>query len=345
MQVCKDMVALSVAAGLALVPNNVAAQDTEYPELNLRYALFISSALPQSSSLQWWADEVAERSDGRITIEMYWSESLGGAKELLELVSSGAVDLASPAPAYYPTELALTNSVQLPMVFPDNSSAQLLAQDLADVPAVVAENEANNIYPLFWTSVPTYHLLCTRPMKTLEGLKGARLRSYGQYVPRMWESLGAVPITTTSPEVYEGLQRGLLDCAYLSNDYAVSASLDEVAEYYLDLNFGAIAGYVAYINADRWNEFPESVQTLLLEVGAEAAAKDREDIRRVGEKSLDTLLDRGVTLVEFEEEEELRAQVPDFLDLWVTEMDGQGRGDGAAQVAEAVRKRLGEVAD
>lgn len=345
MQILKGVAALSIAAGLSLAPYQSVAQDAEYPELNLRYALFISSALPQSASLQWWADEVAERSNGRITIEMYWSESLGGAKELLELVSSGAVDLASPAPAYYPTELALTNSVQLPMVFPDNSSAQLLAQDLAEVPAVVEENEANNIYPLFWTSVPTYHLLCTRPMKTMEDLKGARLRSYGQYVPRMWESLDAVPITTTSPEVYEGLQRGLLDCAYLSNDYAVSASLDEVADYYLDLNFGAIAGYVAYINADRWNEFPQSVQALLLEVGAEAAAKDREDIRRIGEESLETLLDRGVTLVEFEEEKALRAQVPDFLELWVSEMEGRGRGEGAAQVAEAVRKRLRGLAD
>ncbi|WP_323010630.1 C4-dicarboxylate TRAP transporter substrate-binding protein [Paracoccus sp. (in: a-proteobacteria)] len=342
MKLRNELAFMLTAAGLGFLPQSGVAQEAEYPELNLRYALFISSTLPQSASLQWWADQVAERSNGRINVEMYWSESLGGAKELLELVSSGAVDLASPAPAYYPTELALTNSVQLPMVFPDNFSAQLLAQDLSEVPVVMEENKANNIQPLFWTSVPTYHLLCTRPIRTLGELQGARLRSYGQYVPRMWEALGAVPVTTTSPEVYEGLQRGLIDCSYLSNDFAVSASLNEVAKFYVDVNFGAIAGYVAYINADRWNGLPENVRSLFLEVGAEAAAKDREDIRRIGDESLDILLERGVTRVEFEDVEELRAQVPNFLDVWVNEMQEQGRGEAATYVADAIRARVAE---
>ena len=329
---------------VALATSHTAlAQEADYPEINLRFAQYINNTLPQSKNMQQWADTLNERSGGKINVEFFWSESLGGATELMDLVSAGAVDLVAPAPSYFPTELPLTNITQLPAVFPTAASAQLLAEDLDGIPGVQEENSENNIVPLFWTSIPPYHVLCNKPIRTIADFKGVRVRSYGEFVPRMWESIGAVPVTTTSPEVYEGLQRGLLDCSYLPNDFALAYKLNEVADYYVDANFGAIIGWPIYLNREVWESWPQHVRDLVKEVSMEAAQRDRDEIRLVGEAAEKSLLDGGLELVEFEEPEALRDALPDMLSIWVEQMGQRGLEEAAQAIADATRARIADA--
>lgn len=333
-----------LCAALAItLSGNVHAQEADYPEINLRFAQYINSTLPQSKNMQQWADELNERSGGKITVEFFWSESLGGAKELMDLVSAGAVDMVAPAPSYFPTELPLTNITQLPAVFPTAASAQLLAEDLDTIPGVQAENEENNVVPVFWTSIPPYHALCNKPIRTVADFKGMRMRSYGEFVPRMWESIGAIPVTTTSPEVYEGLQRGLIDCSYLPNDFAFAYKLHEVADYYIDANFGAIIGWPIYLNRDVWESWPEEVRTLVKEVSAEAAQRDRDEMKLIGEEAEQSLLEGGLELVEFEETDALKEALPDMLSIWADQMSQRGLHDAATAIAESARVRIDEA--
>ncbi|WP_323010631.1 C4-dicarboxylate TRAP transporter substrate-binding protein [Paracoccus sp. (in: a-proteobacteria)] len=334
----------SLCALMALSPIQKAfAQDIEYPTINLRFAQFINSTLPQSKNMQQWADRLKERSGGKITVEFFWSESLGGATELMDLVSAGAVDLVAPAPSYFPTELPLTNITQLPIVFPTAAAAQLLAEHLDNITGVQKENEDANVVPLFWTSIPPYHVLCNKPISTVSDFRGVRVRSYGEFVPRMWESIGAVPVTTTSPEVYEGLQRGLIDCSYLPNDFALAYKLHEVAKYYVDANFGAIIGWPIYLNRDVWESWPQEVRDLVKEVSAEAAQRDRDEMKLIGEEATKSLLDGGLELVVFQEPDALKVALPDMLALWTEQMTQRGLGEAAEAVAEATRARIAEA--
>lgn len=333
-----------LCAAIAMTASStVLAQDVDYPEINLRFAQYINSTLPQSKNMQQWADALNERSGGKITVEFFWSESLGGATELMDLVSAGAVDLVAPAPSYFPTELPLSNITQLPAVFPTAASAQLLAEDLDGIPGVQAENEDNNVVPLFWTSIPPYHVLCNEPIRTIADFEGVRMRSYGEFVPRMWKSIGAIPVTTTSPEVYEGLQRGLIDCSYLPNDFAFAYKLHEVADYYIDANFGAIIGWPIYLNRDVWESWPQEVRALVKKVSAEAAQRDRDEMKLIGEEATESLLDGGLELVEFEETYALKEALPDMLSVWADQMSQRGLGDAATAIAKAARARIDEA--
>src|SRR6266849_10367434 len=49
---------------------------------------------------QWFADEIARRTNNEIQIKVFWSEALGKAKENLQLVKDGAVDLVAMSPSY-----------------------------------------------------------------------------------------------------------------------------------------------------------------------------------------------------------------------------------------------------
>ncbi|QBY02556.1 hypothetical protein E2K80_18925 [Rhodophyticola sp. CCM32] len=73
-------------------------------------------------------------------------------------------------------------------------------------------------------------------------------------------------VTVLAPEIYEGLQRGNIDCSYLPDDFAHAYRLHEVADYYIDLNFGAISGWPVYVNQDLWDGWSEATQALFAEV-------------------------------------------------------------------------------
>lgn len=329
---------LTSAFVLALMTAPACAQD--YPELNLRFASYVSADLPQSQVDQWWAEEINRRSGGKVSIDFFWSQTLGKSTELLQLTGAGAVDFGATSIGYYTSDFLLANVSQLPMLLPDNRIAQRVAENVAEIPAVAAEFEATGVVPLIWHSLPTYHVLCNRKVAKVADFEGARLRSYGEYVPRMWNALDATGVTVLAPEMYEGLQRGNVDCIYISADFANAYKLQEVAEYFNEVNFGAISAWTTFVNADKWASWPQEVRDLITEVSAEAAEREREAVFKASEDAKAAMRESGMTFVAFEEDAKLRETVPDFLQVWSDQMTERGLGEAAAEVAEVVRATI-----
>ncbi|EPX82275.1 C4-dicarboxylate TRAP transporter substrate-binding protein [Salipiger mucosus] len=300
----------------------------------------MSQTTVQSQNVQQWADEINEKSGGNISIEIFWSESMGKATEMLSLLSSGAVDLGSLSPAYFPSQMPLTGVTQLPNVYPDVAAVSRVAHALDATPEVQAENAQNNLVPMFWTSLPVYHIVCSKKIASMSDFPGTRIRAYGEYVPQMWSSLGATGVVTTATEQYEGIQRGAVDCAYAADDFSLNYNLYEVADYYVDAGFGAITNYPTYMNAAKWESLDENVQNLFREASENAIARDVAEVESFAADARDEMLSKGLELVEFTEPDALQEATPDFLELWATQMEERGAGTEAEAVMQVVRDNL-----
>lgn len=325
---------VAMAGLLAAVGSH--AQD--HPKMQVRLAHYIAGNAVQSRVDEWWGKEIERRTGGAVKVAFFWSESLGKATELLDLVGSGSIEMASLSPAYYPARLPYSAVTHLPMVLKDNRQAQLLQTDLMAQPALVNENRRNKVVPLMWHSLPTYHLFCSKPIRSMADFKGAKLRSFGEYLPVLWKSVGAVGVTVLPSEIYEGLQRGNIDCAYLSVDVATNLKLHEVAKYMVDLNFGAISAWPIYVNADFWAKLPEPTRKVISEVSSEAAARDREAVFEAASAGFETMKKNGVQVVEFKEPEAFRKAAPDMLATWVENMTRKGEGENAKAIATFVKQ-------
>lgn len=333
----------ALLAALTALPT---ANAQSYPEMNIRVAHFFSSAGPQSQIDAWWASEIEKRSGGKIKVKIFWAESMGKASEILDLVGSGAVEMGATAPGYFPSRLPLsgvTNS--LPLVFKDNRQAQRITTALAEMPDIQEEHKRNKVWPLFYHSINNFKVLCTKPVAKLADFKGLKIRSYGEYVPKMWEALGAVGINTMTPELYEGLERGKLDCAYFPPELSGSLKLYEVAKYHSTADFGAIPTWPIYVNYDLWhNKWPAEVKALIAQVSKEAAARDVEAVHAAGRSALEKAVkDNGVKVVNFQDQAALAEAVPDFMAMWVANMKNKGLGDAAERIAARWKKLLAEV--
>lgn len=331
--------ATGMFAGLVCSASSAFAEE-EYPTLNLQFAHYISENTLHGDLFKWWASEINSRSNGNITIRTFFSETLGKATELLELASAGAVNFTAPTPGYYGAKLPLLNVGLLPLVLSTSDEVHAVMNAIADTDGIKAEHERNGVTPLFWTSLPTYHVLCNTPIRTIADFRNKKMRSYGEYVPHIWSTLDAVGVNILLPEIYEGLHRGNIDCAFLPDDVSYTYALYEVADYYITADFGTILSWPIYVNTAQWNSWPENVRSLILEVSREAAERDRMEVPQFSEEAAGSLIANGMERIEFEEQAELDELLPDFLEMWVGRMRSQNLGSEAEEIAQVVREVL-----
>jgi len=107
-----------------------------------------------------------------------------------------------------------------------------------------------------------------KPYKTLEDLKGAKIRSAGGIATQAIELLGAAPVTMATGEVYPALQQGLLDGlvfpVYGLRDYKFIDMCKAYSEPGL-----FIWGDDLYMNKDKFYSLPKDLQEIFRTVAQE----------------------------------------------------------------------------
>lgn len=297
-----------------------------------RYAV----AMPEASFLteidKTFLEGVASASDLEFTT--FFDSTFGGFDETFDLVSQGAVQMGAIVTGYHPSQLPLFGAANaLPAVFPDGRAAVEAARTLAEEPAVKAELKRSGLVPVLYRPLPQYRIMCTDPVAELADLRGKKVRTYGAYIPRLFEALGAVPVDVALPEFYEALERGTVDCGYFTYALFEQFKIHEVAPYISDLEFGAINGYTVFANAAWWNALSDETRGHL-ETAAQAAEGMGFDLIEAAEdEALAAMLDDDGTLVEFEEKEAFYAALPDTVAMW----SEATRTDGVEETAAILR--------
>ena len=100
---------------------------------------------------------------------------------------------------------------------------------------------------------------CNSPIKTLDDLKGLKVRSFTPSMAALIQSLGATPVTLQFSEVYPALQRGVANCGVTSPTSGNSGKWPEVTSYFLPLSVsGSVQGH--FMNLDYWKKFTPDQQ-------------------------------------------------------------------------------------
>ena len=323
--------AATLAAAIALAPAASRAQES----LDLRFASFLPATLTQSQVDQWFVDEIAKRSNGRIKIRIFFGAALGKPTELLKLVSEGGVQIATTSPAYFPSQLPFMSPTNaLPLQFRDAPQASKVLHGLWEgSPALQKEMKDLNVYPLFWHVLDPYYMICRTPIRTLADFKGKKIRSYGEDVPRLLQAMGAVPVNMLPAELYEGLQKGVIDCTPYSLGTAVSLKLHEVAKYVTFMSVGSPGGWPQFYNLKTWESFSPETKKLFHDVANDARKIELQKIVDADNEARKTMRAAGVEFIDFPDQAKVEASAPDFLADWAARMDKAGKGADAQKMA------------
>jgi TRAP-type C4-dicarboxylate transport system substrate-binding protein len=100
---------------------------------------------------------------------------------------------------------------------------------------------------------------CNTAIKTLEDLKGLKVRSFTPSMAALIQHLGATPITLQFSEVYPALQRGVANCGVTSPTSGNTGKWPEVTSFFLPLSVsGSVQGH--FMNLDYWKKFSPEAQ-------------------------------------------------------------------------------------
>lgn len=272
----------------------------DFEPVTIRFATHLAPEFWETIPQVQYAKAVEEASDGRISFEFHHSESLVKANEFAGALSSGLIDMAAVYPSYTPAELPVANwASQMGMVPGTELPASLLSGNAAQMEwamedeALNAEFENQGLKLLTGAQfILMFDLLCNEPVTDLASAAGKTVRVAGETWAKEAENIGMVPVFMTGAEIYEGLQRGVVDCAMVHPSSYKGLGLWEIAKHYTAANFTGWNSYYLTTSTDFWEGLaPEAQQIfidqlpVLLEANVSGYMEQNREFFVDGEKS------------------------------------------------------------
>jgi len=214
--------------------------------------------------------EFARRSGGRIELEEYFSGTLAGGKELLSATRTGVADAAAWHAAYNLGEAPMAGITCVPAIIGTTWSAIMaFNRCLEDVPELEQEFLNNNVIYLGGTGNPSCNIISTKPIRSLDDLKGLKINASGHQQTLLAE-FGVPPTSLISTEVYEAMMRGTLDGNVNNPEWARVYSFHEPGKYWYNIPCGGFL-FFTIMNKDVFDSLPQDLQDMLVSMRDEQA--------------------------------------------------------------------------
>lgn len=220
--------------------------------------------------LEPWAKEIAAKSGGRIKITIHPGGVLAKPPEQYDAAVQGVMDISYGLQSYTPARFPLTSVAELPYLFKSAQHATKVLWRLYQESAALRDEYRDVKVLALWTH-DIGELMTKKPVKTLEDLKGLRLRGPGAVQIKQIASLGATPVHLPIPEVYDALSRGVLEGLLIPYSGVADYRFDEVAKYVTEGHF-YVATFFLVMNKQSWERLSESDRKLIDELSGERLA-------------------------------------------------------------------------
>lgn len=238
-------------------------------ETTLVYANYLNPKHPTNAALTAFFDRVEEQTDGSVVWESHFASSLLGPKDTPAGVRDGIADAGYFVGVYVPSEMPIDNYVgDFSMI---NDDAIAMTGALNELILVECEECGNEYREAFNTeflgtyALTDYLLQCKEEYHSLSELKGKKIRGFSGW-SELIRAMDAVPVSISADEMYEALERGILDCAIHSITNQRTRSLGEVAHnVILDSLGGFMGGSAINLRTDKWNALTPEERKVILE--------------------------------------------------------------------------------
>ena len=245
-------------------------------------------------------EELQERSDGRLSLEIYPASQLGAEQDMVQQLETGSIDFGFLTNAYMSTREESLNAWFMPFLFSDLEEAAAMRES-EEAQQMLDSLESQGLIGLDFAFAGNRHILMTDGfVESPDDLSGKKMRIIGSPAVQMfWEETPAGPTAMPLSEVYTSLQTGVIDGMDIDLDALVTEKYYENSEY-LTLTNHATFPTIIVMSKQTFDSLSEEDQEIVKTSLKNAVDWGVEEAIKREETNLQELKDLGVQVHEID---------------------------------------------
>jgi len=255
---------------------------TPYPEGNFH-----------TVNIKQFIEDVKNATGGQLDMTVHSNQSLIKHPDMLRAVSTGQVNIAEFLLGQFGNEEAVFNADNIPFLAAGYDNAWKLYQ--AQKPALERKLQGRGLRLLYSVAWPGQGIYTKVPLKSVDDLKGQKIRTYSPVTARLFELLGASPTVIQASEIPQAFATGTISGMITSSVTGSDSKAWEFVKNYYNTSAMHPKNVVA-INERTYQRLPTAQQQALGRAAA-TAEKRGWGLSREREASANKqLADNGVTV-------------------------------------------------
>ena len=310
--------AIMVLLTLGVVPANAADKPIE-----LKLATHWPSMHDMNNAMVDFARLIGLESKGKIRVTYYPTGMLATTGEKYLKVRTGVADMTNIHFHLHPGELPLIQLSTMPFLFRDGMEATWVLNQMSDVWA--KELESKNIKLLYVIGDPNFQIMLRqKKVRTPADFKGLRLRS-GGFADEGLKIWGAIPVSMKEAELYESLQKGVIDGVVFPVGAGKAFKLEEVIKYIYRIEYFTY-GLAMSMNLDTWKRLPKDMQDAVMRASYQSASVSGFQYEDTDSKAFPYYKAKGIDVYTPTEAElkELKSSLAGLKDKMVADLEKKG---------------------
>lgn len=270
-----------------------------------------------------FAKEVFEKTEGRVEIVIHAGNALAAPGDTYDAVVSGVAGMGFVLPAYTPGRFPMSQVLEYPFMFTSSLQGNLTAKELFPM---LREHEYTDTHLIWAGGTDLGHILLKSPIESLDDLKGLKLRSPGPIYNDVIKKLGGVEVSLPVSDLYDAMDRGIVDGTFMTPSALISFRLMEVTEQVVDLNL-YMTPLIWFANQDLWNKISAEDQQTITAIADSLAEKIGTQYDEEAEHAMKEAEKLGKQISSLSDEDLARfhATVDPMVKGWVAELEAAGK--------------------
>lgn len=226
-------------------------------------------------ALEYFAELVEERTEGRMKIDIYVGGALGGEKDNLESIRLGTIEMGNIGTAIAILIYVPRSNIWFHLYMWDSAKQFSEFCNTPEGQAILNEfTEKSNVKILTFDfrELPRHVVTKKKPAYTPKDLNGVKIR-YCEGMETYRDGLaamGASPVPIAWPELFSAFQTGVIDAVELPYDWLIFGGAYQIGKY-ITLTAHVYDTSAIMINNDLFESLPEDIQDILVKSAEEVA--------------------------------------------------------------------------
>lgn len=318
------------AAGVAM-PALLREGHAQAPEVSLRMHHFLPAVSNgHAKFLKPWADKVTADSNGRIKIDIFPSMQLGGTPpQLFDQARDGVADLVWTLPGNTPGRFPRIEVFELPFVV--NKRAIVNSRALSDYADMHLAEEFREVKPICFWAHDHGLIHSSRTVKSLDDLKGLKLRFPTRLAGEALKALGVNAIGMPIPQVPEAMAQRVIDGAVVPWEVVPALKLQELVRNHTEIPGSPTlytATFILAMNRAKYDAMPADLKAVIdrnAGIGTSATAGTVWDEQAKVVSDMVSKRGNTITVLADDEAARWRKATDPVIDAWVKQMTEKGQ--------------------